>query len=741
MANEAAPERPSTLTDVRRAEERVEERSAVFTKELGLTDLVLTQIVFVVGTIWVGTAAKLGNDQLFFWLLAIATFYVPLAVVVIQLNRLMPLEGGLYQWSKLAFNDFVGFMVAWDLWVFAIFVMSGIGLTVVTNLSYALGPGAHWMAGSKGFITVFSVALVAILVLVSTRGLSVGKWIHNAGGVLLSLTFLALIALPFVSVWRGTLDSFHPFVFAIPTLSQPQLFTQSVNIFTKLALGALTGFEYVAILAGESKTPARNIGRSVIIAAPIIALMFILGTASVLAFVRPDEVDLIGPIAQVLSRGFGRFGVMAANVVSLVILALIGRLVALMSIYLTANARLPMVAGWDGLLPAWFTRLHPRFHTPVNSIVVVGSCALVLGLLGMTGVGMQEAFQLLDNAAGIFYATTYIVLFAIPLFAARRIGLRAPFWLRAASASGAIVSLVYIGFTIVPIVQVKDRFAFAAKLVGVALALNIVGAALYVAGRRPQKAATFLIAMVVTALVGGCGAELGGGGGIFDRPASARFTGWASLSPTGCTGALENAGGKTASGVRVHVYYTTASGESLVVVTPAMDRLTPNATTTFVAPPQVTRGELRYPRCGGVAWSDGSTAAEVYAPYVALFGWCPVAPDSVCCIVVEAAQAPNPAYIYNLTLRLEGREGVVNRAAVPDYLGGGGGYAYFTSTTRDSAGIALPPRALSLTWENYGGVPDSLVIADLLYGGVGFTDCPLVHPLGSPSRESVVTHR
>ena len=29
-----------------------------------------------------------------------------------------------------------------------------------------------------------------------------------------------------------------------------------------------------------------------------------------------------------------------------------------MSIYLTANARLPMVAGWDDLLPAWFTRLH-----------------------------------------------------------------------------------------------------------------------------------------------------------------------------------------------------------------------------------------------------------------------------------------------------------------------------------------------------------------------------------------------
>ena len=294
-----------------------------------------------------------------------------------------------------------------------------------------------------------------------------------------------------MSLLRGKIASFHPFAFTVPAFSRsnPGLFTKSLNLYTKLALGALTGFEYVAILAGECRTPARNIGRSVIIAAPIIALMFILGTAAVLAFVRPDEVDLIGPIAQVLRRGYGAFGASAVSLVGLVIVALIGRQVALMSIYLTANARLPMVAGWDDLLPAWFTRLHPRYRTPVNSIVLVGVTALAFGLLGIAGVGMQEANQLLDNAAGIFYASTYVVLFAIPLFAAGRIGLRAPLWLRVASASGALVSLLYIALTIVPIVKVESRVAFAAKLIGVALAFNLVGAALFVAGRRRRRAA------------------------------------------------------------------------------------------------------------------------------------------------------------------------------------------------------------------------------------------------------------
>ena len=53
-----------------------------------------------------------------FWLIAIALFYLPSAAVAVWLNRAMPLEGGLYQWAKLGFNEFFGFIVAWNLWLF-----------------------------------------------------------------------------------------------------------------------------------------------------------------------------------------------------------------------------------------------------------------------------------------------------------------------------------------------------------------------------------------------------------------------------------------------------------------------------------------------------------------------------------------------------------------------------------------------------------------------------------------------
>ena len=82
----------------------------------------------------------------------------------------------------------------------------------------------------------------------------------------------------------------------------------SLNLLGKMGFGAFGGFEYVAIHAGECRNPVRSIARSVVLAAPIIAVMFILGTSSVLALMPLDQIDLIAPIPQVLSVGFRPLG-------------------------------------------------------------------------------------------------------------------------------------------------------------------------------------------------------------------------------------------------------------------------------------------------------------------------------------------------------------------------------------------------------------------------------------------------
>ena len=83
-----------------------------------------------------GIAAKLGRAHVVFWIASMLLFYVPLAVVVIYLNRLMPLEGGLYQWAKAGFGQRIGFLTAWNLWVYAVNSTAAVLFVLPTDLAY-----------------------------------------------------------------------------------------------------------------------------------------------------------------------------------------------------------------------------------------------------------------------------------------------------------------------------------------------------------------------------------------------------------------------------------------------------------------------------------------------------------------------------------------------------------------------------------------------------------------------------
>src|SRR3954468_13490982 len=158
-------------------------RQETLRKELGLRDLVLAQVLCVVGSSWVGIAAKLGRAHVVFWVVAIAVFYLPLAAVVIYLNRRQPLEGGLYQWAKAGFGEMAGFLTAWNLWVYAVIVTGAIIFVIPTDLGYILGPAAAWIPASKLATLALTGAVMLGITLVALRGLDIGKCLHNIGSI------------------------------------------------------------------------------------------------------------------------------------------------------------------------------------------------------------------------------------------------------------------------------------------------------------------------------------------------------------------------------------------------------------------------------------------------------------------------------------------------------------------------------------------------------------------------------
>ena len=456
----------------------VQAHQAELRKELGIVDVVLAQITYIVTLEFFGTAVKAGSSHAVLWLTAIALFFVPQALVVTYLNQLMPLEGGLYEWARLVFNDATGFLVAWNLWLYIVFLVAEYGFVLITYFAFALGPNAAWMASSKWLIVVASAALVAGLAWVSALGLRIGKWITNAGGAVTIVAVGVLIWLPLFRSMPGTDRAYHPLPFVRPALT-----LLSLSVFTKMTFGALCGFEFVAIFAGECRNPARTLARSILIAAPIIALLYIFGTGAILAFVPSREVNLIGPIPQALSVGLRSFG-LAKILAPVTILLLLVNVLSTANLTFSASSRLPMVAGWDNLLPNWFTRLHPKYKTPINSILFIAGVTFAASVGVLVGVNEQEAFSLVQIWAFTLYGLAYLVMFAIPLVGNRKLPIKPRIWLRVAAASGFIVTLLFVALSIFPVIDVPNPASYAWKTVAVVVGANILGGVFYISSRQ-----------------------------------------------------------------------------------------------------------------------------------------------------------------------------------------------------------------------------------------------------------------
>jgi amino acid transporter len=465
------------------AGERSQERHEL-RRQLSLRDLVLTQVLTVVGSAWVGIAGGVGRAQFVVWLMAFVLFYAPMAVAVYHLNREMPLEGGLYEWARSSFGDTVGFMTAWNIWAYALSSIAAILFQLPSELAYMLGPIAAALPENHAFVYALLALVVGLLSFTAVRGLSLGKWIHNISGASMITAFALLIAAPLILRLRGTTLQYVPFALHLPPTDVTSLALLGQVLF------AASGLEYVAIMAGETHAAQTAIGRSVVLATPIILAMFVLGTASVVSLheLHPGTaINYVAPIPQTLTLAFGESGV-AAIVAKGAILLLQIRIVGAASLLFTGATRLPMTAGWDHLIPEWFTRLHPRFRTPTHSILVTGGVVALLLVLGSAGVRAAEAFGLLNDASSEFYALAYLAMFLIPICGSKTLRGRLPRWVAVVCGGGVLTMGFVLVMNAYPFVDVASPAQFAAKIIGTVAVVNACGYGFY-RSRRVSRAA------------------------------------------------------------------------------------------------------------------------------------------------------------------------------------------------------------------------------------------------------------
>jgi len=449
-------------------------------RTMGFWDVLLFNIAAVLGPRWIAAAAHNGTSSISLWVLAAVLFFLPTALIIIELSTRFPAEGGLYVWSKEAFGDFHGFVAGWSYWIYTFFYFPGLLTASVAMSVYIGGPKYAWLAASPRYLLWASLGLLAIAVLFNIVGLDIGKWLQNAGGVSTYVPLLMLVDIgAYVALHRGSATHLSW------KSSLPVWNWDTVNFWSNIAF-AFTGMELVCAMSEEVREPRKTFPRAIYASAALIAVIYIVATIALMGLQTPAQTDVRNGVFQGISGGsallgIAWFGVVAALLVTVGNAGGIGATVA-------GVARVPFVAGIDRYLPAFFGKIHPRWKTPHLSILVQAGISAAILLLSQINATVIGAYQFLVDMSVILYFIPFLYMYAAAIRLSYRQdrqaggqavlvpGGKPGMWI-----AGALAFLITLGSMALAAIPPggENKIVFEGKLVGCTVLFIGVGLVLY----------------------------------------------------------------------------------------------------------------------------------------------------------------------------------------------------------------------------------------------------------------------
>jgi glutamate:GABA antiporter len=457
---------------------------------LTLRDLVLFNIVTVLSLRWTATAAAAGPSSLTLWVLAGLLFFIPQGLAVSHLSARYPNEGGIYYWTKQAFGEGHGFMCGWCYWINNILYYPNLLMSTAVIGTYIIGRGDTSLMENWTYIMVATLGALWLAVWLNVVGLKTGRWLQNVGALGTYAPGAVLIGFGLhAALTRGsatpiTLKSITP------DLSD----MSALNLWASIAF-AYAGLELCAVMGDEIKNPRRTLPRSIYIAAPFIAFLYIAGTASVLWLVPSSDVHVVSGFFQAMAAGARDLGGLAWIIPMAAALFVLGN-VGGIGAWLTGPARVAFVMGLDRYFPPAFGRVHPRWKTPYVAILTQAVLATIFLMLSVLGKGttVEKAYLILLDTMLLIYFIPYIYLFVCYLVVRLREtvpgeysgqGGKAGAW--AIGLSGLLLALGAMLVATIPPTDTADPWMFRLKVIGGAGLFVVLGGAVYWRGRRTGR--------------------------------------------------------------------------------------------------------------------------------------------------------------------------------------------------------------------------------------------------------------
>ena len=315
--------------------------------------------------------APFGNLAIIAWIV-MGAGAICLGLTFAKLARLAPATGGPYAYTRMAYGDFAGFLIAWGYWI-SIWASLPVIAIAFAGAVFDLLPNLH----NRTMAVVLTLGAIWAVVFVNLRGVKEAGIFAQVTTYTKLIPFAAIALIGLFFIDTSNFSDFNP--------SGKSLFGASAAL-APLTMFAFLGLESATVPAGDVVDPKRTIPRSTVLGITIATLLYVFGTIAVMGLVpREQLVHSVAPFSDAARVLWGPWG---ATVISIaVIVSAIGALNG----WTLLMGQVPMAAAQDRLFPPLFGRLSSR-GVPATGIVISAIFATLLVLSQVAGPSGFSAF-------------------------------------------------------------------------------------------------------------------------------------------------------------------------------------------------------------------------------------------------------------------------------------------------------------------------------------------------------------
>lgn len=311
-----------------------------------------------------------------------------IAISFANLGSKYPSTGGAYQYTKEAFGEFAGFLSAWLYWNGS-WIGNAAIIVALASYSAAIIP-----ALSNPLISIiYTSTILWIFTFINIVGVKKAGKVQSFVTVFKIAFFALFIVIAFLNFDSSNL---------LPLMPEGKG-VNSIPLAATSTLWAFVGLESATVTAGEISNPEKNVKKSTIYGMLISAVIYILiSIASMGVMSNKELASSSAPLTDILTKVLGES--IGKPLAISVVICILGTTIG----WLLSTARVAYAAGEDGVFPKYFGKLHPKYSTPANALII-GSILVNILLIMNYQKSMVSAFTFITILATLAFLPIYLL--------------------------------------------------------------------------------------------------------------------------------------------------------------------------------------------------------------------------------------------------------------------------------------------------------------------------------------------